>query len=411
MSMRAGQREAMEAMRRFRIGEQVVEDGSPELGPALRNAYEQRVRPICLCCAPGVAMYIARMGDQFLVKRMPLTGSSHNPSCESFEPPYELSGLGPLMGSAIKLDPASGMAELKLDFSLSKLGTRAAPAETGSGSDTVAGDARRLSLRSLLHFLWSEGGLTMWRSNWAGKRQWWNIRWHLIEAARQMHVRSGPLSDVLFVPEQFRSADKAAIEHRRAIAMETARPPRTGSRRLMILVGEVKEMAPARSGHKLIIKHMPGFVFLLDEGLHRRLQARYANELALWESEDKSHLVAIATFSLNPAGLAVVEEMGLMVVSDNWIPYESVHEKTLVDALSRLREPSVKGLRYNLPADQPIANALLQHRARPVGLYIVPFNADASFEAELGELIASRPEMESWVWKTGDGPMPALPVS
>ncbi|MER8516373.1 DUF1173 domain-containing protein [Mesorhizobium sp. M1060] len=26
----------------------------------------------------------------------------------------------------------------------------------------------------------------------------------------------------------------------------------------MILVGEDKELAPARSGHKLIVKHMPG---------------------------------------------------------------------------------------------------------------------------------------------------------
>lgn len=398
-------------MRRYRIGEDVIEEGSVDLSQALHDAYEQKIRPMCLCSGTGVPMYIARMGNQYLVKRMPLTGGSHDPACESFEPPYELSGLGPLMGSAIKLDPSSGMAALKLDFSLSKLGSRTAPTETGAGSDTVSGDARRLSLRSLLHFLWSESELTMWRSAWSGKRHWWNIRWHLIEAARQMHVKSGPLSNVLFVPELFRSADKASIEQRRTVAMETARPPRSGARKLMILVGEVKEIASARSGHKMIIKHMPGFVFLLDEGLHRRLQTRYANELALWESEETSHLVTIATFALNPAGLAVVEEMALMVVSDNWIPYESVHERALVEALSRLREPSVKGLRYNLPADQPIANVLLQHRSRPVGLYIVPFNADASFEAELVELIASRPEMDSWVWKTGDGPMPALPVS
>ena len=42
----------------------------------------------------------------------------------------------------------------------------------------------------------------------------------------------------------------------------------------MVLVGEVKEFAPARSAQKLIIKHMPGFVFLLDDSLYRRMQVR-----------------------------------------------------------------------------------------------------------------------------------------
>jgi hypothetical protein len=83
-----------------------------------------------------------------------------------------------------------------------------------------------------------------------------------------MTVKSGPLSRVLLVPEPFRCADKTAIEQRRAAALELAQPPKSGPRRLMILGGEVKELATARSGHKLIIKHMRGFAFLLDEDLH-----------------------------------------------------------------------------------------------------------------------------------------------
>ncbi|BAV52877.1 Uncharacterized protein MLTONO_p0407 (plasmid) [Mesorhizobium loti] len=59
----------------------------------------------------------------------------------------------------------------------------------------------------------------------------------------------------------------------------------------------------------------------------------------------------IATFGLNQAGLAIVEEIALMVVSENWIPYETVPEKRLVDALGRLREMSVKGLRYDLQTE------------------------------------------------------------
>ena len=178
----------------------------------------------------------------------------------------------------------------------------------------------------------------------------------------------------------------------------------------MVLVGEVKQFAPARTGQKLIVKHMPGFVFLIDDSLYRRVQARFDNEIALWSADDGSHLMVIATFGLNAAGLAVVEEIALMVVSENWIPYESIPEKKLVDALASSREESLKGLRYNFTADQPIAAAVLpQHRPRPVALYIVPANASEQYQARLDELIASRPEMDAWVWRAGEGEMPALP--
>ncbi|ANN60748.1 hypothetical protein A9K72_31205 [Mesorhizobium loti] len=110
------------------------------------------------------------------------------------------------------------------------------------------------------------------------------------------------------MPEPFRSADKIAIEKRRGQALASALPPKSGPRKLMILVGEVKEFSPARSGHKLIIKHMPGFVFLLDESLHRRLQTRFETGMALWGVDEASHLIAIAIFGLSSAGLAVIEE-------------------------------------------------------------------------------------------------------
>nr|WP_318011364.1 DUF1173 family protein [Mesorhizobium sp. ES1-4] len=133
------------------------------------------------------------------------------------------------------------------------------------------------------------------------------------------------------MPEAFRSTDKTAIEQRRAASLEPARPPANGARKLMIFIGELKEFVPARSGQKLIVKHMPGFVFLLDDVLHRRLQARFESEFALWGADETSHLIAIATFSLSPAALAVIEEMALMVVAENWVPSESAYEK-VVDA-------------------------------------------------------------------------------
>lgn len=398
-------------MRRFKLAEQVIEETASDLQGALANAYRKRIRPLCLCKEGGLSMYIAQVGDQYIVKRMPLSGGGHDPACPSYEPPDELSGLGVLMGSAIQVDPESGMSALKIGFSLTKIGTRAAPNGGTNSGDIIAGDAKKLSLRSLLHYLWHQAELTAWTSRWAGKRHWWNIRWHLIETATQMMVKGGTLDEILFVPEPFRSADKAAIEHRRVIALSSVLPPRIGPRKLMIVVGEVKDVASARKGHRLIIKHMPDFPFLLDETLYRRLQVRFENEMALWSANQDSHLIAIATFGFTPAGLAVVEEMALMVVSENWIPYESAYEKRLLDALAQVRERSVKGLRYNLTTDKPTAAAMLQVQPHPVGLYVVPPSADSAYEEALEELIASRPEIDAWVWRTAEGKMPPLPGS
>jgi hypothetical protein len=396
-------------MRRFKLADHVVEETTPDFQNALETAYRKRIRPLCLCKDGGLAMYVAQVGDQYIVKRMPLSGGGHDPACPSYEPPDELTGLGVLMGSAIQVDPESGMSALKVGFSLTKIGSRAARGAGTDATDSIAGDAKKLSLRSLLHYLWHQAELTAWTSRWAGKRHWWNIRWHLIEAASQMTVKGGVLGEILFVPEPFRAVDKAAIEQRRSAALVPALPPKSGPRKLMIMVGEVKDFAPSRSGHRLIVKHLPDFPFMLEEILHRRLKTRFESELALWDSDEASHLIVIAAFGLSPAGLAVVEDMALMVVAENWVPYESAYEKKLVDALAKLRERSVKALRYNLSAEKPTAAAMLQRQSQPIALYVVLPSADSGYDEALEELITSRPEIGAWIWRTIDGEMPPLP--
>lgn len=397
-------------MRRFEIAGAVYNEDDRNFGAAAAAAYRDRIRPRCLCRDPGIAMYVARIGDQHVIKRMPLTGGQHDPGCGSYEPPLEMSALWALLGNAIRLDAETGLAGLRLDFSLTHRGNRAPPTPGSAESSAVKSEARRLSLTALLHFLWNEAGLTKWTSVWSGKRQWWNLRWHLIEAARTMMVKGAPLSEVLLVPEPFWAASKAAIEQRRAETLRALDPRKTGPRRLMIMVGEVKEFQPARGGYRVMVKHMPGFPLLLEDTAWQLLTARFEVELALWSANDGAHLVTIATFGINAAGLAIIEEIALMIVSENWIPYESVHEERLVGALAKLRTQSIKGLRYGIPKDQPMEAALLlQRQPRPVALYIMPAHADEGFETALADLIAARPGFDSWIWRLADGDMPPLP--
>ncbi|MDK4741357.1 DUF1173 domain-containing protein [Rhizobium sp. CNPSo 3464] len=398
-------------MRRFLINGEVSSDDADDFQHLLTLAYRDKARPLCLCKDEGVPMYVAKIGDQLVIKRMPLTGADHDAACPSYEPPYELSGLGPLMGGAIKLDPAAGTAALKLDFSLSKRHSSGAGAVGSETADSVKNDSKKLSLRGLLHFLWHESGLTEWTAHFAGKRHWWQVYHHLQEAARTMSVRQQSLAERLFVPEPFRAEEKAAIEQRRAQALSPLFHASTGPKTLMLLVGEVKEFSSARNGQLVIIKHMPGFRLYLEEPAWRRLQRRFDTELTLWGSNETSHLIAIATIAGSPSGVVTINEIALMTVTEQWLPIENAYEERLLDRLTRMREKMVKGLRFELLRTQPLANVILpEHRPLARVLYIVPQGADESFEAALREMIDARPDMSAWIWRTGEAEMPPLTV-
>nr|WP_262927108.1 DUF1173 domain-containing protein [Rhizobium herbae] len=375
----------------------------------LLHAYEQRLRPMCMCKEPPVAMYIARLEDQYLIKRMPLSGRDHDPACPSYEPPYELSGLGPLIGNAIQIN-ASGKADLKLDFSLTKRGPLAAPGTPAERAEQgIRSEPKKLSLKAMLHYLWEAGELTEWRSTWAGRRGWGRVRASLINAASQMTARGGPLSDMLFVPEVFHPDDKDGIAARRATALKGVQATGSGPRKLMMIVAEVKEFSAAREGHKIIVRHMP-FPLMIEDGAWRRLAARYETELELWRSNEEFHLIVIATFGISTAGIASVEEVALMVVNEHWLPFEDIHELWLLEKLSHLKRKSVKGLRFNLPRDAPIVSVTLpEQKPAPVAMFIVPASAGDEYEQALTTMIDARPEIAPWVWRVAESEMPRLP--
>ncbi len=105
----------------YEIAGRRIDIGARGFAEAIADAYAARQRPRCMCLVRGVEMYVAHLGEGYIVKRMPYTGSRHAPDCPSYEPPAEFSGLGQVLGSAITEDPTTGETTLKLDFPLSKM--------------------------------------------------------------------------------------------------------------------------------------------------------------------------------------------------------------------------------------------------------------------------------------------------
>lgn len=398
-------------MRRFRIGESVVAAEASDLGERLAEAFARREHPQCLCCPEGVPMYVARAGGRHIVKRMPGGGPDHDIDCDSYEPPHGLSGRGQVEGGAIVENAEDGTTLLRLDFSLTKLAGRAAPAPREAAEAQAAKtDGSRLSLRALLHFLWERAEFNRWRPAMAGRRNWAVVRKYLLEAAESTIAKGKPLADTLYIPEMFDADREAAIAQRRATFLSHAVQAEGNRRTLAILVGEIKEFAPARFGHRVIIKHAPRFPFMLAEDAHRRMVAAFATELALWNSAADAHLVAAATFGIDAAGIATIETIALMVVTDRWVPFESRYEAALIGTLTKERATFVKAMRYTLSAREPMASAIMRvEGASPVAMYIVPDNADAAYRAALDALVAGS-GMSAWLWDIREGAMPDLPA-
>lgn len=399
-------------MRRFDINGTILKESAPEFQKALERAWQDRIRPLCLCRKPGVPTYIAKIGGQYLVKRMPLSGESHDPGCEAFEPQWSTSALDSLMGNAIRRDDATGRVSLKLGFGLAKTGTRnpgnSAPPVLGVKSSVVTVPPK-LSLAALLHLLWHEADLTRWTANWAGKRYWWTVRSHLIAASRTMMVRGETLASLLFIPENFRLEAKYEIEQRRMAALLPLQTGAGGQRRLMLMLGEVKSIDTSRLGRKIILRHLPDFPLLIDDRSWSRVQTLFANELSLWEADESNHLVLFATFGLNPAGLAGVEEIVLMVCTANWIPYTSIYEHRLLAELARLREESIRKLNFGqAPLGFEMVALLPRHQPKPLALYIIPPTEESATRTDIKSLVETRPDLEAWVWDVASGEMPSF---
>lgn len=398
-------------MAHYRIGNKTFSSDDPQLAKLLAGAHTAKGRPLCLCRPPGVEMYVAKISGKYVVKRMPNSGGDHAPACDSYEPPAELSGLGQVMGSAIQENPDEGMTTLKLDFALSKSASRSAPIPNGAETDSVKTDGSKLSLRGTLHYLWEEAGYNKWVPGMQGKRSYYVIRKYLMQAAADKFAKGASLSDILYIPESFSMEKKDNISQRRMAQMGKIATTHKGTRRLMLLVGDVKEIAQSRYGFKIILKHLPDCAFMVPLDLHQRLVKRFEMELGLWDAIEDSHLIVIGTFCVGSTGIPSLEEVALMTVTDNWIPFETTFDKILIDAMTAKHRRFVKGMRYNLASYSPLACVVASDTpAQPTAMYIAPPGCGEEYTTALNALVEES-KLASWTWRAGEADMPALPLA
>jgi Protein of unknown function (DUF1173) len=392
----------------YRIEGQTFSADDGEMQPALASAYSRHSRPLCLCKTPALEMYIAKVNGLYIVKHMPNTGYQHDPDCGSYEIPDELSGLCQVLGTAIKENIADGLITLKFDFALSKGVSRSIPTGTNQEKNSVKMDTKKLSLLATLHYLWEQAGFNKWSPAMAWKRNWFVIRKYLYEAAKDKTAKNVALDKLIYIPESFDLDHKQDIAERRKARLsqlhEYNKP-----QQFMLIIGEVKEIDKTRFGYKIVIKHLPDFPIMLNNDIYLRLCKHFEVELALWSANESGHLIVMGTFGINASGVSSFEEATLMMVNENWIPYDNTEELRLITKLAQINYRFIKCLRYNLPSTVPTASVLLTDKDKTAtGLFICPASASETYRNDLNNLIENS-EINTWVWDAGNVALPKFP--
>lgn len=388
-------------MQRYLILDREIGAGDDGFQLLLGRAYSLREKCFCKCQDDEeLRLYISKRNDQYVLARWPGTGALHSPDCEHYEAPDFLTGMGQVRGSAVIEDEVSGNTDLRFAFPLSRGAARAAPSALTNDKPVVKSNGQRLSIRGVLHYLWDRAQLTHWHPRMDGKRNWFIVRRALMEAAVTCRARGENFAQSLFIPETFRLDQKDEILARREAKLL---PVHASKDAIMVVVGEVKSIEEARFGEKIVLRHLPDWPFMLDADMARRFHKRFAVEQELWSALDgKGHLVMAGTFCVSPSGYADLLEVTLMPVTDEWLPFENLDERRLLDKAVSTRRHFVKGMRVNLASDIAMASLSLTDTGRSAtAVYLSSMRVSEEYDEGLSKLMKTE-GVEHFVWHPGD---------
>jgi len=393
----------------YDVDGKIYADDAPGLQAALAAIYNTDKRPHCLCRPEGVPMYVSRFTD-FVIKRMPESGGTHAPDCDSFEIADADSGRGLHAGEAIQvLD--DGQLRLRLGFTLTRYEGRSVPhaPPSGSAKDSVAAPRGALSIGALLHLLWNEAGFNKWSPRMAGKRHWGVIQYYLLQAAGAMEAKGGRLSDYLLVPEAFRSDKKQEILVRHNAQLAHLGKADAGVFPMLVLIGEVKQLEETSHGARVTIKHLPEIALEVAEDLLKGLRRHFGALIESVQTNEGGALIVACTIRQRAPGRYCMEAASLMLVNEQWIPVNNRFERAVADALIAANRSFIKVLRYGAPERFAYANFVLRDTGAATATLDIVLDKNVADTTAKEALVAQRPP-GAWVWRTPQSlQMPPLP--
>ena len=399
-------------IQRFSIKGRSVLSTDLTLQDVLAQVYDTPERPRCMCVPGGVPMYVAKH-RQYVVKRMPDTGSKHHPSCQAYEPETGTSGLSELMGETV-IEHTPEQLEVRVDFPFSRVpgkGSKAAAAGDPVEPSEIHAPRRRMSLRALLHLLYERAGFNRWYPLMVGKRNQGVFHKYILEAAQEIVVKGAPLAERLYVPEPFRPEQKQQIADRRRQKLSILYSPEDDAQfKMALVIGQYNGVESTSFGRKIAVRHMPDAPLFIDAKAWDRVERAYGWMLSALDADtdSKPRIILAALIYAKQPYLYQVDTLSMMLASEQWLPMDGLHELDLIERLCNERRSFIKPLQYDAKAPWIFPNAMLVDVGpTPQRLHVINGLSDPKERAAKEKTVQAEGE-SAWVWHV-EREMPALP--
>ena len=299
------------------------------------------------CSCPGsgakrLAVRHHRESDSYVLARFPETGHEHAPECGFYAPDMQRSGMAAYAPGVVQ-GTSAGKLKVRLAVSL-----QPSSAEDASANGNQGGDAgvSAMSLRGLLHFLWTQARLNCWSPAMDGKRSVDAVHAWVRKAAMSIQVGREPLAPVLLAATM-RERGAAAAGNGKRVAESLAR------QRRLIVVAPLAGYSRERSTFAFVpLYGFHGIPRLrLGVGEREKLERQFAAELSAWRLGAK--LVSISLVdppASQPNGgtpVSQVVDIALERLTDRWIPVESARQARTEEALFEQKRRFEKPLRFD----------------------------------------------------------------
>lgn len=328
----------------FSPDRQVEEEGSA-FRNALKKARDCKAYAVCLCTrGKELPLAIRLRNDNHSLAKYPNIGKEHVMDCRFY------SRLNPEGGQKTYTDKAlsesnSGIVKITLDYPLQ---TRTTEIE----QDKVIDDEipRRpyrnvkkrntMSLLGLLHTLWETAGYNIWVPGMDGKRNSPQLGYNLFRQAEKIQSNGILLSEVLMTPARRGTKDEARNKNVLQSAIE--------KKRRLVVVSELAQFSDERKHGtgRLPVQNFAGMPFLnIDDTRWKSALQRFSIEARAWAAGFK--IFAIAVTDVPGPASATVRQVGLMMVSDRFIPLDSTYESVVEKLLYENKRTFIKPLVYD----------------------------------------------------------------